>query len=327
MDQNTLSKIPGYERAVISPAIFHQTENGLLKIEGDDQIAFLQRQSTNDLRTLSPDRSALTVLTNPTARILDVLRVVKRGNTLDVITLPGYRQKTLQYLQSRIFFMDKVEITDASAEIAQFHLFGPNIDKILTTRFGELPGPDEVMKISDTLVEQGICINLRNLPMAGFMFLVPQVKAEHILDTAQSLGVETISPEAYEVLRIEAGLPKAGFELTEDYTPLETNLDFAISSSKGCYTGQEVIARQVTYDKITRRMVGLKIQGIPQVGDRIKADGQPVGLLTSHALSPRFGDIGLAVIKRPYNVTSQSVVIMNSTGELPALVVDLPFTD
>jgi folate-binding protein YgfZ len=102
-------------------------------------------------------------------------------------------------------------------------------------------------------------------------------------------------------MRVEAGLPAAGAELSEDYTPLEAGLAAAISSTKGCYTGQEVLARQITYDKVTQHLCGLRLTRRAQPGGRVWApDGSPVGRVTSAATSPRFGEIALAVVKRPH---------------------------
>ena len=83
-----------------------------------------------------------------------------------------------------------------------------------------------------------------------------------------------LAPEDYETLRVEAGLPAVGHELTEDYTPHETNLAAWISETKGCYTGQEILARQVTYDKITRHLVGLKLDAPAQAAATIPSQGR-----------------------------------------------------
>ena len=130
------------------------------------------------------------------------------------------------------------------------------------------------------------------------------------------------------MLRVEAGKSGAQHELTGEYTPLETGLESTISTTKGCYTGQEVIARQITYDKITQRLTGLRLQQPAQPGERVWAQDKPVGAVTSAALSPRFGAIALGVLRKPHFEPGSDLAVGSDAGSaLPALSVTLPFTD
>jgi folate-binding protein YgfZ len=157
--------------------------------------------------------------------------------------------------------------------------------------------------------------------------MVPPEAQRQVLDELESRGAESLSPESYEILRIEAGLPAARHELTEDYTPLETGFDWTVSDNKGCYTGQEVIARQVNYDKVTRKLVGLQLSDIPQVGDTLypHESQQPIGKVTSVALSPRFGPVALAIIKRPYYEAGNELVVGGKAEGILAKITELPF--
>ena len=114
-------------------------------------------------------------------------------------------------------------------------------------------------------------------------------------------GVEQLSPESHHILRVEAGLPAAGAELTEEFTPLEAGLEYAVSGAKGCYTGQEVLARQTTYDKVTQHLVRLRLEAPAGAGERLWAGDKVVGVITSAAVSPRFGPVALGVVKRPHH--------------------------
>jgi folate-binding Fe-S cluster repair protein YgfZ len=108
---------------------------------------------------------------------------------------------------------------------------------------------------------------------------------------------------------------------------LETGLEWAVAGGKGCYTGQEVIARQMTYDKITQHLVGLHLGNSARPGQRIWADGKPVGIVTSAVRSPRFGEIALAIIKRPHHQAGTLVRVGDTdTLSLPATVSSLPFS-
>ena len=124
-------------------------------------------------------------------------------------------------------------------------------------------------------------------------------------------------------------MPYCEAELTEDYTPLEIGLGAYVADDKGCYTGQEVIARQTNYDKITQRLVGLEMASETQPATRLWAEGKSVGKITSTARSPRFGHIALAVVKRPYDRVGTLLQVNNVAPPVEAevTVVDLPFAE
>ena len=140
-------------------------------------------------------------------------------------------------------------------------------------------------------------------------------------------GVPGLDQESYHTLRVEAGQPAVGSELSEEYSPLETGLSSAISGNKGCYTGQEVIARQITYDKVTRQLAGLRLEALVEPGDslRMADEDRTVGEITSVAWSPRFGPIALAIIRRPYHFPGTRLRLGGQARDRQAIVIALPF--
>lgn len=310
---------------LIRSAFYQHEEPGYLRISGPDRSAFLQRQTTNDIGLLSPDQPLITILTSPTGRILDVLWVIDEGDeTCGVLTLPGQSDRTAEFLNSRIFFMDKVSIENKSDHHLQFDLFGDGITKLLQ----ELGGQHDLSE------NNLIVINFAEVPVRilthhgmGCRFLVPGEYEDHISAVFEKMNSQQLSGEDYEILRVERGIPAAGHELVEDYTPLEIGFRWAISENKGCYTGQEVIARQVNFDKVTRQIVGLTIEDTPQTGDTLYAteNKQPAGKITSQALSPRFGVIALAVIKRPFHEPGTELSLNNGDRVLKVVTHELPF--
>jgi folate-binding protein YgfZ len=161
----------------------------------------------------------------------------------------------------------------------------------------------------------------------GVRLLLPAANLAAIENFLDQSGAAQLSDEEYSILRIESGLPAGGAELTEDYTPLETGLAAAISGTKGCYTGQEVIARQVTYDKVAQHLCGLRLTRRAQPGERLWApDGSPVGKVTSVATSPRIGEIALAVVKRPHHEPGSDLWVGEALeSAMEGRVVSLPF--
>jgi folate-binding protein YgfZ len=161
----------------------------------------------------------------------------------------------------------------------------------------------------------------------GFRILIRPDHRSELIDALDSAGVVQLTDEDYEILRVESGMPAPGRELSEEYTPLEVNLYKAISKDKGCYTGQEVIARQINYDKITRRMVGLQLKTLVSTKARIQVDGKQAGEIESVVESPRFGTIALAILKRPYYEPGTEVEVMDEFKQLSGRVCLLPFSE
>ena len=305
-------------------AFYEQEKPGYVRIAGDDRYAFLQRQTTNDINLLSPERSLVTVLTSPAGRILDVLWVIDENEAFGVLTLPGQGKQTFNFLSSRIFFMDKVSLVDASQEICQIDLLGPGASEFFC-ELGAIRSPqdNEILTIKIAQVPVRILFQ-RN---TGHHLLIPKESCHQVLNELENNGAAPLSPESYEIIRIETGLPAAGHELTEDYTPLETGFQWTVSDNKGCYTGQEVIARQVNYDKITRQLVGLLMSDVSQIGDILYPldKEQPVGKITSIALSQRFGTIALAIVKRPFHQPGNELVTHGEDQSITAATTALPF--
>jgi folate-binding protein YgfZ len=316
-----------YTAALETAAYYPLPNPGLLRVSGADRAAFIQRQTTNDIRQLSAGQLQLSVLTNPAARILDVFHLMVDDEGLLALTLPGKGAATTAYLKSRIFFMDKVTLGDLSTDFSQVELIGPGSAALLQ-RLGIAEIPDILQVVQAEIGGVGLHL-LGSAPGIdlGLRLLLPARSRASVLAALEQAGCAPLSPTQHDLLRIESGLPAAGRELTEEYTPLETGLDEAISDSKGCYTGQEIIARQVTYDKVTQRLCGVRLEGEVPAGLRLWTEGKPAGTLTSTAVSPRFGAIGLAIVKRPHDQPGTTLAAGDSaaTSNVPAVISALPF--
>lgn len=310
--------------ALMPDGFYRFPDGGYLRLSGADRRSFLQRQTTNHIDLLQPEHSLLTVLTSPTARILDVFILLDEGDEIGILTLPGQGQVTWKYLRGRIFFNDRVSIADQSHATVQIDVFGPQVEAALETI-----GVDRLLEVNQVFrTPYGLyCLRLERAFGLGYRLLMPSASAEKVVAALDAAGLKVLATEDYNRLRVEQGLPSARRELTEDYTPLEAGLLVAISDSKGCYTGQEVIARQINYDKVTRLLCGLRLSGPAEPGTELYAlDEAPAGRLTSTAASSRFGAIGLGIVKRPYH---QSGSLLRAgaagVGGVAARVSQLPF--
>jgi folate-binding protein YgfZ len=315
-----------YQKAKKQAAFYLHPNGGLLKISGDDRVIFLQRQSTNDLRLLQPGTVLQTILTSPTARILDVLNLIQEDNVLSVLTLPGLGENTTHFLKSKIFFMDKVEVENVSDQQIQLDLIGSEVETALMS-FGIMHLPDLNQIINFRIGSfDGRLLSLSPSNSLRYRMIVPAGSLEGVLTQMKSVGVARLGAAEKNVLRVEAGLPAAGHELTEEFTPLEIGLMDAISAGKGCYTGQEVIARQITYNKITRELRGFLLDTKVSIGDRIWIGEKRVGVVTSFAVSPEFGPIALGVINKMDTEGVSTFLFGESVNQsVPGRIVQLPF--
>ncbi len=318
----------GYQQACQAAAYFRPAALGSMIVAGKDRESFLQRQTSNDIRQLEPDRALLTVLTSPTARILDLLYLLAEQDQIRGLTLANTGGKTASFLKSRIFFKDQVTVQDTSAEVVQINLVGPEWPQVLERAFGI--SFSELDRVVSFETEGHLVRVWAGQPaiMPGAIFLAPAGAVEAVIQQIESAGASRLSTDAWDVIRVEFGLPGFQAELSEDFTPLEVGLSQAISDSKGCYTGQEIIARQITYDKITQQLRVLRMETLLEPGAQIRVEGKKAGVLTSAVQSPRFGPLGLAVVKRPYN--EPGTMLELETGEegslISARVVELPLS-
>lgn len=303
------------------------SQPGCLRLSGEDRQVFLQRQTTNDLSLLSTDRALATVLTSPTARILDVLYLFDEHDSIGIITLPGRGQVTARHLTSRIFFMDKVSLVNLSQNVVLINGFGPQVIQAFSRLgFSSPPTEDQVSRVNfhgAELVAWGLNPELS----LGTALLAPLSMKEAIVSEMISIDIPFFSDQDYQTMRIEMGLPAVDAELVDVYTPFEVGLGGLVSLEKGCYTGQEVLARQVNYEKITQRLMGLRLESQAIPGEKLYSeDGRPAGTLTSFAVSPRLGFLGLAVVKHPYDQPGYSIKIGEpAAGLRSAIVSSLPF--
>ena len=323
MDTQELAPPEEYQTAVSGSAYYVWEDPGFLRISGADRLDFLQRQTTNDIRLLEPARCVVTALTNPAARILDLLTLVDQSKSLLAITLPGHGGTTHQYLRRRIFFNDKVIVDDLSHEMTLIDLLGPGSLGLLAQLGIESALVEN--RVMSWEIEGGFVQGFIQSGL-GYRLTCQSSQAPALLAALDRAGAVRLSHETFDLLRIEAGVPAGGQELTDEYTPLEAGLDWAVSASKGCYTGQEVIARQITYDKVTRHLAGLRLNHPVQAREEVFSaeEERQVGTITSAGISPRLGPIALAILRRPYDQPGTQVTLGINNG-LAATVVSLPF--
>lgn len=311
------------------------TPGGRIKITGKDRKDLLQRISASDLRTLEAGRFAPIVFVTPKGRIVDRALALDRGESLLLVTSPAGRERLTAWIRKYVLASD-VALTDVTEETAAFALTGPAAADLVKPIAGVGAARLEAGRFLSVPVED---VDTEIAPYDGlpsawiFLADVPGAAAVHdrALAVGAAAGLAPIGAEQAEVLRVEAGIPADGHELTEQWNPWEARLEGSFSVAKGCYTGQEVLARLNTYDKVQKRLAGLRMgpgdpPALPARVVRRDQGGEEreAGTLTSAVVSDRLGEtIGLAFVRLAWE--NEGTELLVGEERRPATIAALPF--
>ena len=273
------------ERAAVYP-----NDAGRLRLTGEDARDLLNRLSTNLVDPASEaGEVAVTVLTSDRGRIVDLVYVIHRGDHQLMLTSPGQQQTVIDFLD-KYTIMEDLEVEDVTHSTAMLTLTGPDAGDILSRT------PHENALVVEPPADSD---DPERPPTYHFLIANPD-DAPDIAGALESAGAVSISAAAAETLRVAQGRPAHGSEMSDTYNPLEAGLIGAIDFHKGCYIGQEVIARLDTYHKVQKYLVSLAFDADPsQAGDLagarlVNADGGAMGLVTSATVVPGAdGDAGV----------------------------------
>ncbi|HYP55210.1 MAG TPA: hypothetical protein VEQ41_02760 [Solirubrobacterales bacterium] len=288
---------------------------GKLLVEGPDAPEFLQGQLTNDVEGLEPGEGCYAALLDRKANIqadMRVLRLAEGALWLD--TEPATRELVHRHLRTYKIGRE-VDVDDVSEERAIVALLGPRSAEIART--AALPE-----HASEAARVEGVeCLAVGT--DAGVDLIAAATDAERLREALADRGAVEVGEEAAEILRVEAGRPRHGVEMTSETMPAEAGIvERAVSFEKGCYIGQEPVARLHYKGRPNRRLRGLRLSALAELGATLRLADKEVGRLGGVALSPAHGPIALAIVRREAEPGAELAV-----GEdgVKATVVDLPF--
>jgi folate-binding protein YgfZ len=210
-------------------------------------------------------------------------------------------------------------------------VIGPGAKAVLEAS-GIGPVPDD-LPVNHFVRRGGVeIVRDRSLGVSGYELHVPAATAVSQLDTLLARGAIAVAPEALEVVRIEAGVPIDGKDLDAETLPMEARLEYAISSTKGCYVGQEVIARGTLQGQVNYHLVGLRFTGSPSAeGAELKDGERHAGEVSSVVFSPRLGVwIALGYVRRTQETPGTKLITAGPKGDAAlheVEVVALPFVE
>ena len=322
-----------YQALIEGVALLDRSSIGRLRLTGEDALDLLNRLSTNELMDLEPESGIPTVLTSNKGRILDLLFVLRLPEHLLVLTAPQNRQKVADWIDFYTFVED-VALKDVTEDTAMLSLAGPGAGGLLDELTGSPLSALARYRSSHAEIS-GLEVEVVRTDFAGVPGYDLVVTAadgarlwEGLLSAGTVAGLRPVGMEALETVRVERGVPAYGKELSEEVNPLEANLLELISFTKGCYVGQEVVARLNTYKKVQKSLVGLLWESgpMPAPRSRLLLDGKQAGVVTSVARSPALHSIiGLGYVKKAQAKSGTLLTAESPDGPSATKVVELPF--
>ncbi|MEA2410997.1 MAG: hypothetical protein QOC77_1558 [Thermoleophilaceae bacterium] len=297
-----------YERLRESVGLLDRSARGKLRISGEEAADYLQGQVTNDVVALTPGTGLYAALLNHKGKMLADMRILRGEDFIWVDTEPEALPTLVRNVSMYSIGRD-VRHEDVTASHAIVSLIGPEAR-------ARLDDPPPAEEHAFTQGEHGLYVATD----LGVDVICPAADAAAV---REALGVEPVSEEAAECLRIESGRPRFLYDVGTDTIPQEAGLnERAVSFTKGCYVGQETVARLHYKGKPNRHLRGLRLSAPAERGDAVKLGERVVGELGSTAVSPELGPIALAVIRREAE-PGATVHVGGTSAE--ARVAELPF--
>lgn len=317
------------------PLVRDLTAIGHLRLTGADRIRFLQGMLTNDVARLGPGQGCHAAMLTVKGRILADLRVYVGAAACHLELDAPWAEKLRQEID-RHLFADDVTVEDQSAESAAVVVYGAGGAALLADL---LPGgSSQNQTLAATL--EGLApyqfITTEDLRVSadpellqpGWRVVGARPAVAALGERLRAARAAVLDEAGYEVLRIEAGRPRYGIDMSEERMPTEARLDDAISYSKGCYAGQEVIVRLRDQGHLNWKLMGLRLSGQTPVPPRTRLSAPEraeAGEITSSVVSPRLGPIALGYVHRSQYTPGTVLTVQDPAGERTATVVDLPF--
>ena len=324
--------LPEEYRALKEKAVMGTVPGGSpIAVRGKDRKEYLHGLLTNDIRGLIPGRGCYAAWLTPQGRMLTDLHVFDLDDMVLLDAPVQLSEATLQRLD-RSLFSEDVQLSDLSHALTPVWVHGPaaaeTVRKVLSAS-----APESWLDYQNERFEFGgkavVLVRVDQLGVPGFGIYVDLAHEPDLRRALEAAGAPQVDRAIIESARVEAGYPLFGVDMTEDTIPLEAGIeDRAISFTKGCYVGQEVIIRVLHrgHGRVVRRLVGLRLAAMPSRGAKILAGDRDIGWVTSVASSPRLGPIALGYVHRDFVTAGIEVSVESPEGRVAAVVSERPIS-
>jgi folate-binding protein YgfZ len=322
-----------YDAARHRTALVDRTHRGRIVVSGSDRATYLQGLLTNDISALKPGEGCYTAYLTAQGRMIADAFVYELGDVI-LLSLPGDVLETVLARLDQFVFSEDVQLGNVTESYGQLAIVGPQSAEVIAKAVPELS-----LAVLAGLGDNGnvrstwngnpvIVVRTGDLGERGFEVYVERARVADLAAAFARLGVPALDVEAVDTLRIEGGVPQFHRDMDEQTIPLEAGIESrAISFTKGCYVGQEVIIRVLHrgHGRVARKLVGLRLDvnvnaAVPPDGAVIRAGEREIGHVTSACWSPALGrPIALAYVHRDFVEPGTNVQVDATRAEVSAL--------
>jgi len=321
-----------YHAARERVALMDRSYLGQLQLTGQDHTDLLHRITTNELRYLKAGEGQINVFTNEKGRIIDRVFLFRLPDAIRLVTSALNQPQVSEWIDKYVFIEDvTIESLDTTGLLS---LFGPQAEALLQKAFGKNFGALEANQVREIDWHGNTVMVTRTpeLTLSGFNVMADKESLpalwNHLMQVGTEFELAPMGEEAYETLRIESGWPRFQQDFDDSVNPHEAGMLPYINFDKGCYIGQEVIARLDTYDKVQKHLKGIFLEGevLPEKDDTILADDKKVGRITSATYSPQLKkNIALGYIRTKSSQPGTAVTIEANGESISGELYELPF--
>ena len=312
--------------------LFDLSTRGRLELSGAEAVQFFNGMVTNDVAKLPEGAWMKASLPNPQGRLLASLRVARLGDAFFIDTEPETAERVRQSLE-RFTLAGDFRVRDLSGETTCLSVQGANaprvIDEVLGAQASEI-APGHAAYVTRDGGARVLVLRATHTNEDGYDLISEAGDAERLRAALMAAGARPVGANALEVLRVEAGIARYGVDGDDTNVVLEVAPDDAVSFTKGCYTGQEIIARIHWRGHVAKRLAGLLVEGADALtpGSKLVAgdESKEVGRVTSSVYSPRLGHaVALGIVKYDYLAPGTELRVVSEDGEARAArVAELP---
>jgi len=308
----------GYDSLRSSAAWGDLSGRGKIRMTGEDRVRLLHAMSTNDIQQLEVGRACYAFFLNAQGRILADAHIYNLGESLLLDTEPEITQKLMEHLDKYII-ADDVTLTNESENLAAIGVEGPQSEIAMASI--NAPVPEQLEYLAAW--QEGFVAAVSATGAPGFRCFVPADKKAGLISRLTAAAVAQADSEAINVVRLERGKPRYGDDITERSLVQETNQLQAVSFTKGCYLGQEIVERVRSRAQIHRVLMPIRVHSHtpPPPGTKLTVDGKDVAEITSSAFSPGF-DAGaaLAYVRVEQEQSKAEMLVAGSEPPVRALL-------
>ncbi len=311
-----------YRAAREDAALVDLAERGALDVSGPLRQKFLHGILSNDVAGRAPGQGCQAALMDVKGHLQAFLRVLVQS---DAVRLELTRARLEPVEALLLHYRVAAPVRFARPDVAPLGLLGPRAGELLAALGAAVPGASAEEHVRATLAGHDVLVaRAGDLPCAGFVLHTPSAGAAEVWDALAAAGARPLGRRALDALRVEQGLPWYGCDVGEEHLLHETGLVRVMHSpSKGCYVGQEVIARlEARGGNVNKALRGLRLGAHAAPGDAISADDHEVGRVTTAALSPRLGPLAMGYVHRNHFAPGTSLTVAGHPASVALLPLD-----